>query len=208
MRLRCPLSGASCRSTWTGKSKFLEDFLANYGYLALLVGTFFEGETIVVLGGLAAKFGHLSLPSVIAVSIVGTVLGDQLYFLVGRRYGKRIVRYKPQWAERADRFTALIDRWDVYLILSFRFMYGLRSIASFAFGMSSVPFGKFAVLNLVGAVVWATVMACFGYLLGKGAELVMDDVQGRGVLLLLTGAATGLLVWLMFRRHQRRAQTA
>lgn len=180
----------------------MEQLIENYGYLAVLIGTFLEGETIVVVAGLAAKFGHLSLQGVVLAALVGTVLGDQLYFFLGRRYGKVILQKKPHWARRAERVDALIGRWDVWLVLGFRFMYGLRSIASFTFGMSRIDSKKFVVLNIVGAVIWAVTVACAGYLLGKGAELLMSDLQ-EFPLLLAAVAAAGLSVWLLVRIRQR-----
>ncbi len=62
----------------------LESFIQTYGYLALLVGTFLEGETILVLAGFAAHLGYLNLPWVILVAFVGTLSGDQLFFYLGR----------------------------------------------------------------------------------------------------------------------------
>ncbi len=63
----------------------LEILIRNYGYWAVLVGTFLEGETILVLGGLSAHLGYLKLPWVIAAAFCGTLPGDQLYFFLGRR---------------------------------------------------------------------------------------------------------------------------
>lgn len=183
----------------------LDQLVAEYGYWAVLLGTFLEGETTVVLGGLAAKFGHLELHGVVLAAIIGTVVGDQLCFLIGRRYGKTILAKRPGWQARARRVDTLIVKWDIYLVLSFRFMYGLRSVASFTLGMSSIDFRKFVILNLIGATIWAVVMAYTGYFIGTGAELVFGDLQGKGVLVVLAAAAAGALVWgsLLWRRARR-----
>ena len=62
----------------------LQSLIDTYGYLAILVGTFFEGETILVLGGFAAYRGYLHLPWVIIAAFVGSLCGDQLFFFLGR----------------------------------------------------------------------------------------------------------------------------
>ena len=57
------------------------DFAAlvhTYGYAAVFIGSFLEGETTLALGGFAAQRGHLALPWVIAVAEAGGFLGDQL----------------------------------------------------------------------------------------------------------------------------------
>ena len=87
----------ACSNTGRGtrvphKDMSLETMIATYGYGAVLVGTFLEGETVVLLGGFAAHRGYLDLPWVIAVAFAGSLLGDQLYFYLGRRHSARILR--------------------------------------------------------------------------------------------------------------------
>jgi membrane protein DedA with SNARE-associated domain len=63
-----------------------ETAISTYGYVAIAIGGFFEGETILVLAGFAAHRGHLHLPWVIVWGFLGTLCGDQLYSIsVGRR---------------------------------------------------------------------------------------------------------------------------
>jgi membrane protein DedA with SNARE-associated domain len=57
-----------------------ETILKTYGYWAIFIGTFAEGETILILGGIAAKLGYLALPWVILAAFVGGLCGDQLFF--------------------------------------------------------------------------------------------------------------------------------
>ena len=66
----------------------LEIFVKTYGYWALLVGTFFEGETILIIGGITAHLGYLELPIVILIAFIGSFSGDQLYFFIGRMKGR------------------------------------------------------------------------------------------------------------------------
>jgi membrane protein DedA with SNARE-associated domain len=63
----------------------MEDLLVQFGYIAVFVGTFLEGETILALAGFAASNGYLLLPKVMAVAVVGAFLGDQACFFVGGR---------------------------------------------------------------------------------------------------------------------------
>ena len=61
----------------------LLSIIENYGYAAILIGTFLEGETILVLAGVAAHQGYLVLTWVIIAAFVGSLCGDQLFFLFG-----------------------------------------------------------------------------------------------------------------------------
>ena len=69
----------------------LSGFIKDYGYFALFVGTFLEGETILVLGGLAAAAGDLDLGWVIVVAFCGSLAGDQTVFFIGRFLGTRLL---------------------------------------------------------------------------------------------------------------------
>ena len=66
-----------------------ENWVTHFGYMAILIGTFLEGETILVLGGFLAHRGYLHLPWVIASAFAGTFAGDQLYFYLGRFKGMK-----------------------------------------------------------------------------------------------------------------------
>lgn len=78
----------------------LEHLIEQYGYIAILIGTFLEGETILILGGIAAKLAYLKLPWVIFWSFVGTLCGDQLFFFLGRFHGQSFLNKRPSWQSR------------------------------------------------------------------------------------------------------------
>ena len=92
--------------------------IRDYGYWAVLVGTFLEGETILILAGVAAQFGNLELPLVILSAFVGSSCGDQLYYFIGRHQGAALLRRFPRWHHAAakvdigrlrNHFLLLID---------------------------------------------------------------------------------------------------
>lgn len=154
----------------------LEALVRQYGYAFVLVGSLAEGETTVALGGLAAHRGYLKLVWVIVIASVGAALGDQIWFHLGRARGKAFLERRPQWASAVARFEALLAKWDVVLILGFRFLYGMRLVGALAMGTSNVSTLKFTILNAVGAVLWAVLVAGGGYVLGKAMENVLGDV--------------------------------
>lgn len=181
-----------------------EHLIDEYGYLAVLIGTFLEGETILVLGGLAAKLGHLKLLGVILAAFIGSLFGDQLYFVLGRHYGRALLRRRPLWQLKAQRLDQLLLRWGSWLILFFRFLYGLRTVAPFVIGMSQVSTLRFVVLNMLGAALWALLIGTLGYLFGNGLELLFGNLQRYRLQLILLGALIGALIWLVYLYRSRR----
>lgn len=74
----------------------METLIATYGYAAVAVGAFMEGEIVLILGGFAAQRGYLSLPWVIVVAFIATFLGDQILFHLGRWKGDAILALRPR----------------------------------------------------------------------------------------------------------------
>ena len=184
----------------------LESLVDAYGYLAVLVGTFLEGETILVLGGFAAARGYLGLPWVILAAFIGSLCGDQLFFFLGRWHGKAILSKRPTWKSRVNNAQKLLERFRIPLILTFRFLYGLRTVAPFVIGMSSVPTVEFIFLNAAGALVWAAAVGTGGYLFGSALEILIGNIKHYEIQILGAIATIGVLIWVVYfyRRRKRK----
>ena len=182
----------------------LAALVSNYGYAAIAVGTFFEGETILILGGLAAHQGYLELPGVIASAFLGTMLGDQLYFYIGRIKGYSVLEKRPRWKRKSARVLGLLKRHQILLILGFRFLYGTRTITPFLIGISKVSPVRFLVLNIIGASVWATVIGGLGYAFGQTLESLIGDIKKYELLISLILVAIGALIWIVYYVMNKR----
>ena len=182
----------------------LESLLNNYGYPILLLGTFLEGETILILGGVAAHLGYLSLGWVIACGFVGTLFGDQLYFYLGRRHGSEFLARRSTWQARSQRVHRILERYPVLLVLGFRFLYGLRTVTPFVLGTSKVPYLLFTVLNVIGAGIWAIAIGLAGFYFGHSVEIVLGEIKQYEIQVFAFITVAGLLVWGIFILRKRR----
>jgi membrane protein DedA with SNARE-associated domain len=182
----------------------LESLIARYGYAAVLIGTFLEGETILVLGGFAAHRGLLWLPGVMLAAFVGSLLSDQLFFLLGRWRGAAWLARFPQWQPGVERVRTLLNRYHTALILGFRFLYGLRNVTPFALGLSDIPIRRFVLLNTLGAAVWAVVVALLGWYLGEAAKQMLGHVQRYERAVGVAIVAAGLALWIWHHVAARR----
>ena len=79
----------------------LAGLIDSYGYVAVFIGSFLEGETILALAGLAAYRGYLDLSIVIVLAMLAGFLGDQFYFFLGRFNGHKVLARYPRHAARA-----------------------------------------------------------------------------------------------------------
>ena len=187
----------------TAAPGMLESLVATYGYAAVLIGTFLEGETVLVLGGFAAHRGYLDLPWVVAAAFAGTVAGDQLYFYLGRLHGRSWLARRPAWQRESERVLALLHRHQTLVILGFRFLYGVRTVSPFVIGMSRVSPLRFTILNAVGAAVWAVAIGGLGYVFGHALEAVLGEVQRYEHWILAGIAAAGAVAWLVHVLRER-----
>jgi hypothetical protein len=118
-------------------SRPVESFLDSYGYVAVFLGTILEGETVLVLAGLLAHQGYLTLLTVLVVAATGSLTSDLLYFWLGREYGIRTTRRFSAIERKLVRARRFAARNQNVLILSMRFMYGFRIIMPMALGCTS-----------------------------------------------------------------------
>lgn len=183
----------------------MESLITHYGYWAVLVGTFLEGETVLVLGGFAAYQGYLSLPWVILAAFAGSFSGDQLFFSLGRKYSARILLKRPAWQTQVNRVNKLMDRFQSWLILMFRFMYGLRTVTPFVIGMSPIPRVRFSLLNGIGALAWAAAIGTGGYLFGNLLEIFLGKIKHYEIEILAAIVAVGLIIGLFHFLYRRGA---
>jgi len=179
----------------------LESLVLSYGYAMIAVGTFLEGETVLLIGGYLAHAGYLALPWVMVTAFLGSFAGDQLFFFIGRKKGMAFLEKRPQWQLKSSRVLSLLHRRQNSVIVSFRFLYGLRTVTPFLIGASGVRPVKFMLLNAVGAAVWAVAVALLGYLLGQTVSLFIAEAHryelyGALVIAVVAAAAWG---WRFYR---------
>nr|WP_314401070.1 DedA family protein [Pseudomonas lundensis] len=180
--------------------------LATYGYWAIFIGCLLECETILILGGMAAHQHVLKLLPVIGYASLAGMLGDQLLFWAGRYFGERLLPRLHKQQAAIDKVTSLIQHHPTVSIFSVRFLYGMRLVGPMVIGASKVSPLKFACINLVGAVVWATLFASAGYWAGEFLQRVVGDLKPYRLPIVLGVIALVVAVGLI--RHFRAKRKA
>lgn len=170
------------------------ELLAEWGYLIIIVWTFLEGETIVILAGMTAASVGLE-PHYIALSaFCGSFASDQVMFTLGKYKGESVLNAFPRIAANMDKAKRLLQKYDTAMILGFRFIYGVRNVTPIMLGISGVSRKKFFLLNAVGAGVWALTFTYGGHYAGQAFKHLMERV-GHGILYVLLALAAVLIVW-------------
>lgn len=187
----------------------INTLITHYGYAALVIGSMAEGETVTLLGGVAAHQGLLKFPLVAAAVALGGMMGDQLLYLLGRCYGWKILRRFPRYHTKIRRAQKMIQRHPYLFVIGTRFMYGFRVVGPLLIGASRLPPKIFLPLNIVGALIWALLFTTLGYL---GGEVIapwlhdLDQHLRHGVWLILAIVLVVGVRWWLKRRGKAEAR--
>jgi membrane protein DedA with SNARE-associated domain len=187
------------------ETAYIQQAIATYGYLALFLGTFLEGEVFFILGGVAACQGLLNPCYTALAAISGAMAGDNLFFLLGHRQGARLLARPWRLGRKVVLARSLVRRHAVPLMLLSRFLYGLRMVVPLACGTAGVRPWRFMLLNAVSALGWTLCFGCLGYFFGGWIVAHLGAVKGLQMvaLLLLAVVALGALVTRQVQRRFR-----
>ena len=181
--------------------------LVNYGYWAVFIGCLLEGETILILGGLAAHQTSLRLVDVILIATLGGMLGDQILFWTGRYFGPRILPRLHRQQATIDRVSGLIERYPMASVFSVRFLYGMRLIGPLVIGASRLSPIRFSAINLLGAAVWATLFVMAGYWAGEALQNFLGNLKPYRLPIFI-GVVVIAAVVALVRHHRAKVRAA
>ncbi|MDR2050383.1 MAG: DedA family protein [Deltaproteobacteria bacterium] len=144
----------------------MQQLLLKYGYLVILGWTFLEGETIVIIAGFLAQKDLLNPWLIALCAFAGSFCSDQVMFALGKYKGRNILRRFKNLEKKSEKVRRIMLKYEIPLILGFRFVYGVRNITPVLLGVSGVSHLKFFLLNMLGASVWALCFTFGGYYFG------------------------------------------
>lgn len=178
-----------------------------YGLVAVFLSAMAEADVVPILTGVVAHLGYFSFAESIAVASGGAFLGDCVWFWIGRTHAKWI-RTRRIYARAAKATKNLDRRLGVWQIPASHVIYGTR-IATMTFsGLKRMSFAKFAVVDILGCVVFTTLLATVGFLFSSSASLIIGQVKRIEMFLLLVVIVTALIFHLVKVIVQRRTELA
>jgi membrane protein DedA with SNARE-associated domain len=174
------------------------------------IGLVLPGELALLLGGVAAHGGRISLPAAVAVGVAGAIIGDSVGYWIGHRWGGRLLsspiarRVNPARLRRAE---SILNRRSGPTLFVGRLTAGARVLLPGLAGASRMPYRTFLTWNALAGSIWATAHVMAGYAAGESWRRVHDLASRAGLFLLLglaVAAAVGLGVHFLRRRRRPR----
>jgi membrane protein DedA with SNARE-associated domain len=172
-----------------------KDFVLHWGAWAVAIGTFFEGETIVVAAGAMAHKGLLTFKDVALAAFIGSTLGDTTWFMAGRYFGRPMLDKNEKWRKRSQKIQQFSDRFGIFFVLIFRFIYGIRTVTPAVLGATHYPVARYMILNAISAAIWAVAFTSIGWGLGEGIKQVLSR-RGHIYELVLAAILLSAVLWI------------
>ena len=178
------------------------DLFEDYGYWVVFLGMLFEntlllglivpGVLVILLAGLSAHDGTISLPIALALGCAGTILGDTISYLLGR-YGWRHLERIRMVRELEEKAREPIRRRGQQFVLVYHFFGYTRLLGPAAAGLLKMPYRRWAPFDYAGACIWASFYMLIGYGLGM-AGFSLEDTDDW-IRYLEWGLLVLVLVW-------------
>ncbi|MDZ4715971.1 MAG: DedA family protein [Cytophagales bacterium] len=172
----------------------MEEFLHEYGYIALTAGTFLEGETAILVASSLVYSGFFNGPYTVLFAFFGSFASDWLYFLIGRSNGKYFIEKRPALQKRFDPVQKFFHKNQIQILFSYRFLYGFRVILPLLIGMSGVRPLQFLGYSVSAGLFWATTVSTIGYFAGLIFKLTPESFEENFLLVILGFSSLGLLI--------------
>jgi membrane protein DedA with SNARE-associated domain len=194
-------------------AQVIQDLLTSYGYLAVCMIVLLEsaglpvpGETALIAAAVYAGTLHtMDIRFIIAAAAFGAILGDNLGFWVGRRFGRKVlVKYGPYIGIDQQKFQLaeyLYMRHGGKIVFFGRFVALLRALAAIFAGASHFQPLKFFIYNAAGGIVWAILFGLGGYLLGQSMRRAAGPLGWIVLTIVFFG---GLALWRYFKNNEDR----
>ena len=162
--------------------------------------------TLIVCGALAAE-GRISAAAVLGLAFLACLIGDSLWFIAGRFYGRRVLRFlcgislSPDSCVRQTQTQ--FERWGGIALVAAKFIPGLSTVAPPLAGAMRYGWVRFTLLNSLGILVWAGLAIGAGMLFHAqvSALLVWLEELGRAAVALIVAV---LCAYVSFKWWERR----
>jgi membrane-associated protein len=214
-----PLSPNSLLS-WAGEWAL---WLVIFAETGLLIGFFLPGDTVLFLGGIlsASSFvsgvdgPHLSFVRLLLVTPIAAILGAQVGFMLGRRYGVKLFDrpnsriFRREYVEKTE---AVFERFGgAKAVVLARFIPVVRTFLNPAAAILEMPVRRFFIFNVIGAILWTDSILTIGHVLAK--QIVqrvglgrVDDYILAVVLLVVVIAALPPIIDAIRKRKSKRTE--
>lgn len=182
----------------------------------LLVGFLLPGDTLLVIAGLLTHTSNVFGVNIWVVSLLialSAFVGGEVGYLIGHKGGPAIFERKESGLfskKNVERTNAFFERFGGITVILARFVPIVRTFAPVAAGVGHMPWRRYSLYNLIGALLWGFGLTMVGYLIAFipwVRDLVVDYIDV--ILLIAVGGTAIVTLWhYLSERHKAKKAAA
>jgi len=207
----------------------LLNFITNFGWLAvlvvifaesgLMVGFFLPGDSLLFVSGTLVQQGifHVDVIPFVALLWLAAVCGNSTGYYLGRKFGRKLFRnpdsrfFRQEYLEQAEKFYEKNGSKTIVIAM---FIPIVRAFAPVVAGIAHMPYKKFALFNIAGALVWVSSFTFLGYFAGGVIERYHINIEIAALVIIFLSLLPGVIHLLQepenrqkIKRHAKRVVT-
>jgi len=146
-------------------------------YIGMFCGIFLEGEMVMISSVIAAHHGYLNFWLVIPIGIIGTYTSDCFYFFLGKKRGREWLFKNPKTKNKALFIEKKVEKYPTIVFVTYRFLYGFRTITPLLIGASNVKTLTFLFYSGLSTAIWAGIYCTIGYMFGALIKSKLGHIE-------------------------------
>jgi membrane protein DedA with SNARE-associated domain len=173
-------------------------------YILVATGAFWNSMLMPLFAGYAVHLGALDYWTTVLAVFAGGVIGDEVRFWLARRFGPQLFDSMPRFRNGIQRAARVVDKHQWWMMFVYRYPHGIRGLAGFAFGLSTMPRARFTALSIASAILWSNLLVGVGYAFAHISDKALGETA--------TTTAFGLMVvfliiaWYLSKRLEEAVE--
>ncbi len=183
----------------------MQEFLIEYGLLAIFLCAIVENDVTFVLTGVAVHLSGIHPVPALVAGLSGALLHDSIWFWLGHWRSETIKTHRV-YRRIGPAVERLAGRFGPWELLVCRFIYGTRTSSVVFWGVQRLAVTSFLLIEIVALAIWGAILVALGYFLSTSAAAIIGRVRSmeRWMLCAMLIAIGGFILARAFTRHEIR----
>ncbi len=181
--------------------------LVVYAETGLLIGFFLPGDSLQFTAGLMAGIGVLKVNifSLVSMAALAAILGDNTGYWIGRKIGRTLYNRKETWYYKRSYVIltrAYFMKYGGITLIIGRFLPIVRTFAPVLAGIAQMPYRKYIIYSIIGAVLWTGSLIPIGYFLGTQFPEIQNYLEY--IIILIVVITTGPIIYKIWKETRKK----
>ncbi|CAM3891417.1 DedA family protein [Arcobacter cloacae] len=165
----------------------MEQFIQDWGYVALFLYSFGGGFVGLVFAGVLSYAGDLNIYVSILVAGISNFLGDQFLFFLARKNKNYAKEMMGKYGRKIALAHLMMRKYGSFVVFIQKYIYGIKTLIPLAMGLTKYSATKFAIFNALATILWACIVGYLSFVAGEYILSLSDDFKyvGLGIILVL-----------------------